>query len=236
MTDLVPQVDPEADLTELLKKLLDQKPSAKAAERPSNGTKLVEVAEDARKAVSAFYDRLRAVEVPSTRRELTPEEAKNLLEVTDLAKKAKQAIAKVEGTDGVAREAVFNAMDVALEWAHNVGPGEAPYPIDSRGHYLAKQSMPVPGTGKRFSRELRENAPSVLAADLHRLYLEGKITRGQYLRATRRVDVPRELNPEGLAAEIRKDPDLLQTLAEAGAITPGDVTASFHIREDKGED
>lgn len=214
------------DLTEILKRLTNAKPTeVEAVQSPSKAINTIQVTETATKALTSLRDLLGAVALPSTRREATPSELEAMAELVKTAKAAVEAVNAA--TEGV-REAAFNHFDVSLE--EMVGPdGEVDADIDRKGHYLVKQEIFVPGQNVRLTRELREQQPKVTATDLRTLWKSGQITREDYMTATKHVDTPREVVNEQLAALLKRKPQLLPVIA--GAITPGDVTAAFYVRE-----
>jgi hypothetical protein len=229
MTSLVPQagqtVEKAKSLTDALKTLANRKPAA-SPQKASEAPRVVPVSPEAFDAISRLSDELRAVELPSERRSLTVQERVALMELADDAKKAKQA---TEDAVAAVKTAVFNHFDVGLE------EDEDALPLDAKGeHYLVAEELPVPGTGKKFVRQLAESAPQISAPKIKKLWDEGKISRSVYYRITRQPVVPREVDEEGLLDELKRNPELFSVLGEA--ITPGRVTASFWIRDTEGDD
>lgn len=230
---LVPQVDikDSDDLVSILRRYTDVKLSAeelKALQKPVDATKAVKVRDDAQDAIAALSELLKTVEVPSSRRKVTPQE---LDQIGELVVAAKSVIKAAEEAVSTTKEAVFNHFDVALEDAVNVGPGELGEAVDGSGHYLIRDEVYVPGIGKRLTRELAEQAPAVNVVTLRQLWERGAISRADYFNATRHVDNPRVVDPEGFAALLKRKPELLPKIAEA--IVPGSVSARFHVRPPK---
>ena len=229
MTDLIPQIDEKADLTSILRTLTDQKSKPNVAEFRSKDTKTVEVRKGALEAIEALGELLRTVELPSDHRTLTREE---MVQAAELAIKAKLTGTAVKNAVEAVKDAVFTHFDLVLEDAEGAKPGEASELVDENtGHYLVGQEVFVPDVGKRLCRELKEDAPTVTAKDLKTLWEAGKISRRDYLAATKHVDIPREVVDEQLAALLKRKPELLEVIA--GAVTPGKVTAAFWVREPK---
>lgn len=221
---LVPQTNDKAtDLTSLLRTLTDQK-DTKASVTPAGPSDLVGVAEDAVKALSSLSEQLRTVTVPSDRRQLTSQELYDLAKLADTAKKAEKS---VKAAVAATKTAVFNDFDVKLEEVTESEEGEAPFAMNKDGHYLVTEEAAVPDLGIRLTRELSERAPTITAKDLHTLWQAGKISREVYYSCTRALEVPREVDDEGLLEAMQNEK---VREAIAGAITPGDVTASFHVR------
>ncbi len=209
------------DLSGLLKRQLDQKPVA-APEKPSKPQNVVPLTQEARDAISALSGLLEAVELPSERRALTLTEQIDLLALGSTAKKVEAAVKKAVAA---VKQAVFFDFDVALE--EDQDPEQLPLDGEEK-HYLVKQEKVVGDTGQRFTRELAEGAPVVAAIDLHELWQQGKISRADYYQATRKPDLPRETDEEGLLELLNKKPNLLPVIGDV--VQPGKVTASFHIR------
>ena len=225
MTSLVPHQDAELlkdgdSLTDVLTRLADSKVVAEA-ERPSTPPKIIPVTPEAMAALKRLSVDLGAVALPSERRALTDTEANHLILLHRDTKAAEKAL---KMTAASVKEAVFNHLDVRLEEDNEP---EA-LPVDKNGHYLVKGEFEPKGTGLRFCRELRQAAPDITGEDLLSLYEGGKITREQYLKATRQVRV---VDEEGLLKVIKTDPTILEALAEV--VEPGAVTAAFTVREVK---
>lgn len=227
MTSLVPQVDKirdDADLTEILRSLSEaqgSKPEAKAAESVSTATEPVRVGEDTLKAISRLHKLLRAVEVPSERRTVTLDEAQGLMDLAEAAKAAKKGAKQAEA---VVKKAIYNHFDVLIEHEDDL-------PVDKDGHYLVADEIEVPGTGKKFARELRETQPVVTEEDLRKLRDNGVISNREYMQATRHVDSPREVDNDGLAALLKSKRDLLPKIADI--LVPGEITSAFYVRDVK---
>jgi hypothetical protein len=177
----------------------------------------VGVTDDALRAISAFRSALKTVKLPSERRTLTLAEQRRVMRLVDTAKATK---ASVDKAVDAGKEAVFNHLDLTAP--------DGDYDTDKNGHLLVKQELPVRGTDKRFTRELREKAPSLAVEDLHRLMHAGKISRDLYERITYIPTVPRVVDEDALFEALKADPKLVEVLS--GAITPGEVTSSFNVR------
>ena len=222
---LVPQALDKGDLTEILKALTDAKPSAKDVQTVSKPSNTVAVTQEALTALSALSDLLKAVEVPSARVVATPSQRSSMME---LASTAKDVVPAINAAVDAVREAIFNHFDVLLETATDTSE----FAKDKNGHYLVKDEVIVPEQGgKRFTRELREQAPTVTAKDLRQAWQDGDISRADYFAATKHVEVPREVVPEQLVDLLKRKPKLLPIIGKR--ITPGSVTSAFYVRPPK---
>jgi hypothetical protein len=231
VTTLVPQAqasapDGAADLDSVLKAIAAKKPSS-VPEKPTTAPKIVEVSDATKTAISRLNDDLSTTHLPSERRRLSPTE---LTELAKLGTDAKLVQKGVEQAVAAVKQAAFNHLDVGLE-TDNDPETLADYLDPKSGHYLVKGEQEIPGTGKRFVRELAQASPTITATDLKGLWEEGKISRALYYRLTRKVAVPRELDEAALLAELKKNPRVADLIAPA--VQPGKITASFWIRDIK---
>jgi hypothetical protein len=233
VTTLVPQAqasapDGAADLDSVLKAIAARKP-ASAPEKPATAPKIVEVSQATRDAITRLNRELSTTVLPSERRRLSPTE---LIELSRLGTDAKLVQKGVEQAVAAVRQAAFNHLDVGLE-ADNDPETLADYLDSKNGHYLVEGEQEIPGTGKRFVRQLAQSAPIITAAELKKLWEQGKISRALYYRLTKKVEVPRELDEDALLDELKRCPEVADKIAEA--IQPGKVTASFWIRDVSSE-
>jgi hypothetical protein len=187
---------------------------------------MVPVSQETKDAVSRLSGALGAIELPSTRRELTVAEQRSLINVGADAKKVVRDIEKVvEKIKG----AVFNDFDVRLEKEGS----SSGLPTNDKGHYVVEQELTVEGTDKKFVRQVAEHSPKLTAASLKQLWTDGKISRATYYRLTKAVEVPREIDEDALLVALKANPELASKIAPA--IEPGKLVASFWIK-DVGED
>lgn len=227
MTDVVQnlEIDPKADLSEILRVLSESngsKPEAKARKSLSKRSNPVEVSSAALAALSTLSGLLEAVKVPSGRRLTTPAEREEMM---DLATAAKTAQKGVEAAVDAVKEAVFNHLDVLVERYGSTDDLKK----DENGHYLVKGELFVDTREKRFTRELREQKPNVTAADLRDMWQAGEISRQDYMDATKHVEVPREIVEDKLADLLKRKPELLSKIAKI--LVPGKVSAAFYVRD-----
>ena len=231
MTSLVPQaqasaLDGAADLESVIKTLANRKVKS-VSERPSKAPKIVPVTQTQRDAISRLNDDLSSTTLPLTRRLLNETE---LAQTLALASDAKLAIKAATVAVDHVKTAVFNHLDIGLETDNDASD----LPSDAKGHYLVDGEIIVGDTGQRFTRETRQASPALTEAGLKQLLNDGKITRAAYMRMTQHVEAPRVLNEDGLLAELKRNPELLEVIAEV--IEPGQVTSSFWVRDVKKED
>lgn len=228
MTQLVPQTDEltvkdDDNLASLLTRVASRKVVAEP-EVPHKEPRVIPVSEAQQKALQHVSRDLKVTELPSERRLMAPTEIHNL---AVLGKDVKTAEKVLSIANAGIKTAVFNHFDVGLEISNP--DEELPYDEKS-GHYLVNCELVVEEEGLRFTRECRQAAPDLTADHLLALYEDGKMTRAEYLKATRQVRV---LDEDGLMNVLRKRADLLEDIEEI--IEPGKVTASFYIRDVKKE-
>lgn len=229
MTQLVPQlpddltIQDEDNLSTLLTRVASRKVVAEP-EVPHKEPRVIPVSEVQQKALWHITRDLRTTPLPEDRRMLTHAEQADLITLGKDVKAAEKALAVAVAA---LKTAVFNHFDVSLE---RDNPDED-LPYDEKtGHYLVGGELVVEEAGLRFTRELKQGSPDLTADHLLTLFEEGKMTRAEYLKATRQI---REVDEDGLMNVLRKRADLLADIEEI--IEPGKVTASFHIREVKKE-
>lgn len=229
MTDLVPQQEQEnlqaladvLNLQEILTRIADRKAAAEP-EVPHKAPQVVPVSPAQQKALQHLTRDLKDTVLPDERRVLTTEEQHSLIR---LGADAKAVEKTVKVAVAAIKTAVFNHFDVRLEEDKDEeGILDLPYDPDS-GHYLVDCELVVEDLDLKFSRELRQASPDLTAEHLLSLYEDDKITRKDYLDATRQVRV---VDEDGLMKVIRRDPSILLDIEEI--IEPGKVTASFYIR------
>jgi len=157
--------------------------------------------------------------VPAERRALTPTEVAELFderqtldEVERLAADRKKAI----------RTTVLNHIDVERRRGLEGVFDER----DKEGHHLIPAKVPVPGTDKEWSWEIRNNAPSIDAEVLKELVESGQLDHKTYLRITEPVRV---LNEDKLLKEIAKNPSIIGVVVRASV--PGNKIGSLNIRK-----
>jgi hypothetical protein len=224
MTNLIPQtadleVHDDDNLESLLTRVASRKVVAEP-EVPHKTPKVVAVPPRQKAALKHLARDLDGFELPSERRTLTEAEQRSMVLMTHDAKAAAKA---VSAATAAIKTAVFNHFDVTLESDNDIE--DLPYD-EASGHYLVDCELLVEGTGLKFTRELRQGSPDLTHEHLLALYEDGKLTRDEYLKATRQVRV---VDEDGVMKVIRNRPDILADIEEV--IEPGKVTASFWVRE-----
>lgn len=158
--------------------------------------------------------------VPESRRALQPtevealyEERRTLDEIAALSEKRKEAI----------RTAVCNHLDVMAE--------ELGYVIqdtirDKHGHYVLPGEAPIPDSDKKFSREIRNHAPTVDAEALRALTASGELAHEDFLQMTSQVRV---IDENKLMLALKRKPELIRVLAKA--TRPGSKIAQLYVRK-----
>jgi hypothetical protein len=208
MTTLVPQVqasalDGAADLESALKSITSRKLSS-VPQKPATGSKVIAVKQETKDAISRLNGLLSSTKLPSERRALTLEEQVDIIELGSVAKLTVNSLDKVLAA---VKAAVFNDLDIELETNGDVSG----VPVNN-GHYVVQQQKVVPGTDRKFVRQVAEHAPTVTAASLKALWKDGKISRATYYKLTQAVEVPREINEAALLAELQSNPELAEKI------------------------
>lgn len=226
MTKLVPQNDDlKVEDTDTLETVLARVASRKVAaeaEVPHKTPKVIPVSPEQQKALQHVTRDLKATNLPADRRALTEEEQR---ELAVLGRDVKRSEKILSVAVQALKTAVFNHFDVRLEEDND--PEDLP--VDQKtGHYLVAGELGVESEGLRFIRQLSPSAPDITADNLLDLYEDGFLTRQEYLKATRQTRV---VDEDGLMDVIRARPEVLADIEPI--LTPGKVTASFHIREVK---
>lgn len=163
--------------------------------------------------------------VPTDRRKLAPAEVTALVE----EKKTLDQLKKLaEDRHEGMRTTLFNHLDLEAEEA---GAASEDTPRDKRGHYvLGGEVLGSPGTGKKFTREVREGAPSLDAEALKALIgQEGlDFTNDDYLDMTTQT---RLVDEHKVMLALKKKPALIQAIKLA--TRRSDPSAAMFLRNDK---
>jgi hypothetical protein len=110
--------------------------------------------------------------------------------------------------DKAIRETIANHLDLSIPEEER----EA-LPKDSHGHVAKKQDVAVDGTGLKMQRSVSGGKPNLNIGHIEALHAEGKIDRKTYLAITKKPDLPRVMDEDGLHKAIQKDPSLFFLLA-----------------------
>lgn len=197
-------------LSDLIESVMTPEPPVVADKKPPVPAPLSEAQIDALKRLPEVYGRTTV----KTDRKLTEAELVALVEERDLIDLVLAAIDKRKSES--IREALANHLD------HLVPEDERDSARkDKRGHLAVKQEVPVPGTGRKVQRIVSGGKPNLTIQHVEELHAEGAIDRKTYLAITRKPDLPRVLDEDGLHKAIQKDPRLFFLLgSKAEPTTP----------------
>lgn len=125
----------------------------------------------------------------------------------------KKVLETLKGREEALKEYVRTSFDVAAEEAGLADPETSPR--DQHGHYVLGEKgkperLPIPGTNKAWSREMRGGTTTLDGARLKELYEAEAITKEEYYAFTREVRV---FDEEKARKSLAKDPNLLGLLA-----------------------
>lgn len=159
--------------------------------------------------------------VPTERRVLTSVEVASLVdEKQTLDEIKKMAVGRQENI----RITIFNHLDVEAE-----GAGKNRDALrDNHGFYiLGGEVRGEPDTPKKFTREVRDSAPSLNTEALKNLADDPEVdfTHQDYLKMTTQVRV---VDENKVLLAMKKDPRLI--LAISNAINPGKKISSMNLR------
>lgn len=189
---------------------------------PAEAPVPVAITDEQRKAIDKVAEVFGKV-VPTERRTLQPAEVTSLVE----EKETLDALKKMaEARQESLRTTIFNHLDIEVEEAGGAEDADR----DSRGHYAVKGEVQgTPGTAKKFTREVRQNAPTLDAEALKALAEDPEFegfTHEDYLAMTTQTRVVDE-NKVMLA--LKKNPSLVHAVAQA--TRPGNKTTSMFLRK-----
>jgi hypothetical protein len=204
-----------------LLKALSPRPAEVAP--PAQAPMPVAITDEQRRAVERVGEVFGRV-VPTERRALQPAEVTALVE----EKETLDALKKMaESRQESLRTTIFNHLDVEAEGSEDFDADDLGR--DARGHYTAKGEVRgTPGTAKKFTREVREGAPTLDSEALKALVEDPEVafTHEDYLAMTTQIRVVDE-NKVMLA--LKKNPALVHAVARA--TRPGSRTASLNLRK-----
>lgn len=210
----------------------DIAPKPKKNEAPKKDSLPATISEEEKAALARLPDVYGSV-VPTKRRALTDDESRLLLvertTLDDIEKMATKRKASI-------KTAVLNHLDVEAE---KHGDADEETPRGSDGHYVLKGEQVVPEEGKRWSREVRNNKPSLSAERLESLLHDEEalaelaeagvvFDRETYLAMTEQTRI---FDQEATMMLLRKRPELVAVLAKA--TNAGSQTASLYVRNAK---
>lgn len=196
-------------------------------ETPGGATPLPAIiTDDERKALDRVVEVFGRV-VPTERRMLQPAEVDALIEEKEVLDTVKKMAAK-RLSDGGIRTTVFNHFDTEAEAGEDFEPEQVE--CDATGHYLTDgEALGTGNTGMRYTREVREGAPTLDAEALKALAddpdFEG-FDHKDYLAMTAQV---RLVDENKVMLALKKNPSLVMAIARA--TKPGKKTASLNLRK-----
>lgn len=200
MTEVLLVTAKDDDLASVLKRGIKK---AEKDVEPVVHEPTIVISPETKKAVRSLAKAIEELDLPTERRALsTPEQKKILSTLTQV----KSVDKLVKDTTAAIKVAAFNHLDISLD------DSDEEIPTDSKGYYLRSGEIRVEGEKKRISREVRSPAPYVTAEGLMSLVEQGKISKRDYLKATRKP--PRVVNEEGLLDLLKSKPELMDAMSE----------------------
>lgn len=157
-------------------------------------------------------------------RKLTPKEAASLVEERSTIDEILGVLTKRK--DESIREVFANHMDLVTPEDKKEGARH-----DGKGHLAVKHEDPVPGTGKKIQRIVSGGKPRLTIEHVESLHEAGVIDRPTYLKITKKPDLPRVLDEDGLHKAIQKTPALFFALGSVAE--PTTPTTSIKVVADK---
>lgn len=148
-------------------------------------------------------------------RALSKAELKAIVEEREVVDKVLKAITKRK--DESIREVLANHLDHQIPEDQREGMR-----TDAKGHYAPwdTQNVPVDGTDLKVQRSVSGGKPSLTIEAVEDLHEQGLIDRKTYLAITKKPDLPRVLDEEGLHKAIQKNPSLFFLLATKAEAKP----------------
>lgn len=156
---------------------------------------------------------------PSTPRLLNASELKAIVEERAVIDTVVSLLATRKDTS--IREALANHADKVAE---RDALADDKTEKDAKGHYALKQDIPVPETALKVSRSVSEPKPVVSSKMLRDLWVEGVLTREEYLSLTTVPEVDRVFDEAKSRKAIKKNPALLAKIAAATTRAPKTTT------------
>ena len=187
--------------------------------RPPVSPSLTEKQTKALERLPQVYGRV----VVTADRKLTTKELTTLVEEREIISTILTPLEKRK-TETI-REILSNHLD------HLVPEEERPSARkDRKGHFAVKQEVSVEGTGKKVQRSVSGGKPVLSIQHIEDLHAQGQIDRKTYLAITRKPDLPRVLDEDGLHKAIQKDPRLFFLLGSVA--TPTNPTTTINVAND----
>jgi hypothetical protein len=201
----------KASLTDVLDALL----KARAAEVPIVTPErrplpsVVPVSDEQRTTLRTIVNKIDALDLPTTARELSVAEQSQFKGTFEEVKKAKKVLDKAEDA---LKETFHNHFDVEL------GTPSDTVEQDAKGHYVTEGEIRVDGEPTVIRREVRGGGAAALTeADLASLEAAGHITHADYLAMTTPVRV---LDEHAVMKLLNARPELLPVFGTVAKLTP----------------
>lgn len=228
MTEIVPAAitgllaKPNTKVHDVLKAAVAEAPLAETASTPIPTSPAL--SDDARVAVKRIVDKLELLDLPNSRRQLSPQEMHDVVATFITLDEAIKGL-------GVSKEqfkaALFNHFD---QVAVQEGKITQDTRLTKEGWAIVedKVSAAVPGLDKKATREVRGGTPSLTAEALAELVAAEEISHEDYLAMTRQTRVAEEAQ---VLEWLRKNPGKAATLAKA--VTTTTPSAGLYLRANK---
>lgn len=161
--------------------------------------------------------------VPTAARKLQPAEVSDLVEEKRVLDQLKKL---VEDRHEGMRTTVFNHLDIEAEEGGLTRRAR----LDKRGHFvLPGEALAAPGTGQKFTREVREGTIHLNHDTLKGLVDRPDLdfTHEDYLAMTTQV---RDVDEHKIMLALKKKPSLINVIAEA--TERGAPVASLYLRKE----
>jgi hypothetical protein len=161
--------------------------------------------------------------VPTEARKLQPVEVRALVEEKQTLDQLKKL---VEDRHEGMRTTIFNHLDIEAEERGIAKTARR----DKRGHYCLKgECLAAPGTGKKFTREVRDGSVTLNAEKLKALIGRSDLefTHEDYLEMTTQTRV---VDEHKVMQALKKNPSLINVIREA--TDKGDPVASLYLRNE----
>lgn len=208
------------DLSDLFQTVVAKEDPKVPDLKPPVPPKLTEAQKDALKRLPDVYGKT----VVTAVRKLAPAQKAALVEEREVIDEVLGVLEKRKSES--IREVLANHMDQILTDEEKEGARH-----DKKGHVALKHEDPVEGTGKKIQRSVSGGKPRLTIEHVEALHREGLVDRKTYLALTKKPDLPRVLDEEGLHKAIQKDPALFFLLGSRAE--PTVPTTTIKVVDDK---
>jgi hypothetical protein len=214
-------LDGKASLTDVLDALLAAEAATTPAPTEAPERKplpaVVPLSDPERTTLRTLVNKIDALDLPTTARELSAAERTQFIAAFDQIKDGLKAIKRAEDA---LKEVFQNHLDVEL------GTPGPDVEQDANGHYVAAGSVTGDGLAKRVSREVRGGkAVSLTVDDLSGLEADGDITHADFLAMT---DAVRVVDEAAIMKILNGRPELLPVFRKVARVAPAGT--SIYIR------